>query len=112
MMKKGLLLSTSSLLWCAAVVVYIILSFSTGLWWTTWLVFSFAVVLQMLLNYIFSPPKFRILHVQAIIWTLSVFIYLLVSVTTFKWYSTWVIFPITVCISLAVNTLFIWGRRS
>ncbi|MCL2320980.1 MAG: hypothetical protein FWC47_02610 [Oscillospiraceae bacterium] len=111
-MRKGLLLPASALLWCLTVVVYVIVSYSTRLWAVTWLIFSFAVVLQMLLDYMFSPPKFRILHIQAIIWTLSVFIYLLISVITFKWYRTWVIFPITACISLAVNTYLIWGRRS
>lgn len=93
----------SALLWILTVFIYLRISFTTHRWAITWLVFMVAVVLQMVINLFFSPPKFYRGHLTAIIWTSCVLLYLAVSFLTFRWHITWVIFLIPVAFQFIIK---------
>lgn len=106
--RKGLRGSITSTMWTLTVVIYLAISFVTHRWDISWLIFMFAVVVQMVINLYFSSGKFRRGHLNSIIWTSCVFLYLFVSMLTHRWDITWIFFLITVCIQQIINLYITW----
>lgn len=44
--------------------------------------------------------------INSIIWTMALILYFIISFTTFKWYITWIIFLIAICVQAIVRLIF------
>ncbi len=108
--KSSLKPAIISSMWSFTVILYMIISFTTHYWHVTWLIFVFASVIQTVIGYIFAPSHTKHRHIHAIIWTSTTFLYFVISFFTGRWYITWVIFLIAVCIQQAFNLYVIWRR--
>ncbi len=108
--SKGLRGPITSTLWCITVILYLFLSFITFRWDVTWLIFMFATIIQMIINYIFSPVRHHKGHMISILWTSCVFFYLFISMATFRWDITWILFPIAVGIQQIIILYHAWRK--
>lgn len=98
--------SVSSMLWAIGLAVYFILSFSTGHWHITWVIFPILGALDNLLMELvqhkeqtgsvhFSSETVSRKTMGKCIWAAGLVIYLIISFATGAWGATWLIFPIT-----------------
>jgi len=55
--RKQMRKAISSALWTIAVAVFLVVSFATGAWWITWLIFIIAGVIESLLNVFYVWKK-------------------------------------------------------
>jgi len=99
----------SSSLWMLIVMLYFALSFFTGSWHLTWLIFIFGACLQQIIGMMFSKPGKRKRFKHGILWTTSVIVYFLFSFTTNRWAWSWLIFPATAAIQQILRLLSLWG---
>ena len=94
--------SVSSLIWAIGLAVYLVLSFLTGAWHITWVIFPIlgavnALACAMIPAENPSPvQRNRRLKksVSSMIWAIGLALYFIISFATMAWYITWLIFPI------------------
>lgn len=89
--------SVGSMVWTIGLVLYFIISFATGAWHMTWLIFPICSAVQRLAVAIMSQgePSSVWKAVKSCIWLVGLIVYLVISISTMAWYITWLIFPIT-----------------
>ena len=107
--RKMASLATSSL-WSLVVTVYLVVSFLSGRWDITWIVFPFAGGLQNLISAYFNPGAKGKLFVGAF-WCFIVAVYLIISFWTFAWHITWIIFPFAVAAQQAAKLFTVWREE-
>lgn len=100
--------SVSSLLWAVGLAVYFLLSFTSGAWHITWVIFPILGALDSFLMVLVQQkettgtvafPKsgdqdFR-KRVKKYIWTISLVVFLLMGLSTQAWFAIWLLIPIT-----------------
>ena len=101
--------AATSLLWITLVLVYFAVSLTTGRWENTWVLFLVGVVLQQVVNSIFSDTK-RMMT-TGMIFTTAVIIYLIISFGTGRWALTWLIFLAAVAVDQAIRFVKIWREK-
>lgn len=95
--------SVSSLIWAVGLAVYLILSFLTGAWHITWVIFPILGAVNALVCAMIpaeNPTSVRRNSslkkgINSIIWAIGLALYFIISFATMAWYITWLIFPIT-----------------
>lgn len=89
--------SVGGMIWTIGLVLYFIISFTTGAWHLTWLIFPVAGAVQKLSAAILSAgdPSSVWKATKSCIWVAGLIVYLVLSFTTMAWYITWLVFPIT-----------------
>jgi len=100
----------SSTLWTAIVIIYLFVSFITGAWHITWMIFIIGALVQNVLRYLFdgnSSKSYKNL-VSSTIWLTTVVLYFLISFSTGAWHITWIIFIIAVLVNQVVRLFDIW----
>ena len=105
--KNKLASLASSSLWSIVVTIYLVVSFVSGRWMYTWMIFPFAAGLQNLVSAYFlrtSKTKFYI----GAFWCFVVTLYCIISFWTFAWAVTWIIFPCAVAVQQALRMFFVW----
>ena len=107
--KKGGRLAglAASSLWSIVVMIYLIVSFISGKWSVTWLIFPFAGGLQNLVSAYFSPAARMKLFTGAY-WCFVTTLYFVISFATSSWQFTWIIFPCAVALQQAVKLFLVW----
>ncbi len=103
--RRGL----TPIMWLLLTIFYIIISFGTGLWHLTWLVFLFGAAGQVILS---GVKKFQRgasvkeavrKSLYPILWILVTILYFLLSFHTYAWHLTWLIFLFGAFIQLVMD---------
>lgn len=88
----------SACMWISTVIVYFLVSFASGAWHLTWLVFLWSTIGQILLGmvkkYNRGKPMKKVLKSggSAILWLLITILYFVISFVGGAWHLTWLIF--------------------
>ena len=101
--KSELGKSISSLIWAIGLAVYLILSFLTGAWHITWVIFPILGAVNALVCAMIPAENPTALRrnsslkkgINSMIWAIGLALYFIISFATMAWYITWLIFPIT-----------------
>ena len=100
----------SSTLWALVVTIYLGISFFSGRWDVTWMIFPFTGVIQnFILAYLNPGDKEK--FITGAFWCLIVSVYLLISFITFSWHITWIIFPFAFASQQAVKLYKYWREE-
>ena len=99
-----------SSLWSLVITFYLIVSFLSGRWDITWLIFPFAGGLQNLVSAYFHPASRGKLFTGAF-WCFVVTAYLAISFWSFAWQITWIIFPCAVAAQQAAKLFTFWREE-
>lgn len=100
--------SINGLIWALGLGIYFLVSFTTGDWHITWIIFPILAALDSLVTAIvrnqeavredvlFFPNKRRVRKsIGKLIWAVGIAIYFIFSFAVGAWYISWLIFPIT-----------------
>ncbi|MDR1735479.1 MAG: permease prefix domain 1-containing protein [Oscillospiraceae bacterium] len=101
--------AATSLLWVILVICYFAISIGTDYWEHTWLIFLVGVVLQQVINAVFSDKKHSL--TSGMIYTSAVLLYLILSFGTDRWDITWLIFLAAVAVEQGVKFVRIWREK-
>ncbi len=113
--------SLSGLIWAIGLGIYFLLSFTTGNWHITWVIFPILGALDDLVKAlvrnreslhsdVMFPSKQRVRNsVRKLIWSLGVAIYIFFGFATGAWYLIWLFFPITGAVQGL--TMAIWDLK-
>ena len=105
--KSELQKSVSSLVWAIGVALYFILSFATGCWHITWVIFPILSAIDKLLCTLlkdrgvasigtaFPAQKNLRKSINGILWAIGLAVYFFLSFDSMAWHITWLVFPIT-----------------
>jgi len=100
----------ASSLWSITIMVYLAVSFFTGGWHLTWMIFLLAVAVQaMLLAY--SYPAARNKYLSGAYWSLAVLAYMIVSFLSQAWHITWLVFPCALAAYQALRLYKYWKEE-
>ena len=110
---KGL----GSLIWTVGLIIYFLVSFLTGAWQVSWVIFPILGAISSLVRTLLpgenplSGQRKRQLRKSlcGLCWALGLAVYFLLSFATMAWYITWVIFPITGAVQGLV--LAVWDLK-
>ena len=94
--------SVSSLIWAIGLAVYLILSFLTGAWHITWVIFPILGAVNALVCALIPAENPTALRrnsslkkgINSMIWAIGLALYFIISFATMAWHITWLIFPI------------------
>ena len=88
-------------MWCLITALYFIMSFQTGAWGMTWLIFLVGACLSSIVGLIASKgdPRAMWRAINGSFWSIVVLLYLAVSFATGLWYLTWVIFLVAAAVT-------------
>ena len=100
--KSALGKSVSSLIWAIGLAVYLILSFLTGAWHITWVIFPILGAINALVCALIPAENPTALRrnsslkkgINSMIWAIGLALYFIISFATMAWHITWLIFPI------------------
>ena len=100
--KSELGKSVSSLIWAIGLAVYLILSFLTGAWHVTWVIFPILGAINALVCALIPAENPTALRrnsslkkgINSMIWAIGLALYFIISFATMAWHITWLIFPI------------------
>ena len=101
--KSELGKSISGLIWAIGLAAYLLISFLTGAWHITWVLFPILAAVKTLVCALIpaeNPPvparNSRLKKgIERMIWAIGLALYFVISFATMAWYITWLIFPIT-----------------
>lgn len=105
--KSELRKSVSGMVWAIGLALYFLISFATGYWHVTWVIFPILGALDKLLNTIIRnreaqnsdilfPSKRKLYKsIDGIIWAVGLALYFIISFDSMAWHITWLVFPIT-----------------
>ncbi len=94
----------SSALWTTIACIYFIVSFFTGRWDITWIIFIIGGIAQQIV----LLPVTKRLNIGSLVWTTATVLYLVISFTTGAWFITWVIFIAAAAVQQIVRLIKIW----
>lgn len=99
----------SSCLWIGTLIAYFLISFGTGLWAYTWLIFLWSSIGQNILDMVKKlgrgKPKKKVLRsgLSSILWIGVVILYFVVSFGSGLWYLTWLLFPAATLVQILMG---------
>jgi len=97
-------------LWPLLVVIYFALSFITGWWHISWVIFIIGACVQQIIVYKFSTSEKSKNVWHGILWTATVAFYFIFSFTTDAWAWSWMIFLAAVAVEQIIRLLIIWKK--
>ena len=98
----------SSSLWSLVVVVYLAVSFFTGLWAYTWIIFLLGSFLQQAVVFAFSGEKTRKNIWHGLLWNITLVVYFIISFGFNSWAFSWMIFPIAAAAGQMGRLVILW----
>ena len=110
--------SISGFVWAVGLALYLVISFATGAWHITWVIFPILGALDHMLRILISakdpaqplsvPEKNSAMKkaVSGGIWAVSLALYFLVSFATHAWFITWILFPLTGAVQGLVHAIW------
>lgn len=107
--RKKLASSVSSAFWCLTVALYILISFYTGAWHISWIIFLVASAASSLIKLFLDPAGTKpIRALSNVLWTMTVAFYFILSFATGAWHISWVIYLVAAALN---NILRIYLRE-
>jgi len=103
--------AASSSLWTLLVVIYFAISFLTGKWSVTWILFVAGACLQQFLLYAMSGEKKKGLW-HGMLWTGTCVVYFLVSFGFGAWVWSWLLFLAAAALEQLIRLVFLWKDDS
>lgn len=100
--------AVGSTLWLTITLVYFFISFITGAWHVTWLIFIIGAILQNIIRYIMGDPKGTRRLLNSTIWLITLVLYFWLSFWTGAWAWTWLLFIVALLMSQVIKMLEIW----
>ena len=108
--SKAASASMISALWMLMTVVYFLLSFRTGAWHVTWIIFIVGASINCMISAWLAAQKKGFWAsrggVQGAMWTLMTAAYFLISFMTGAWHITWLVFLIAAAFSGVINAIY------
>jgi hypothetical protein len=99
----------SSSLWTLIAVVYLALSFISGWWHMTWIIFLVGALLQLLVVWCFMDKAKSSIIWHFVLWTVTLIAYFVVSFTGFNiWAWSWLIFLFAAAVEQLVRLVVLW----
>lgn len=95
----------SSTIWLLTSVLYILISFMTGAWYVTWVIFIAAGAVQQFADAAMHTGKKRRRATNGAVWEIIVALYFIVSFSTGAWFITWIIFLVGAAISNIIKVI-------
>lgn len=95
----------SSTIWLLTSVLYILISFMTGAWYVTWVIFIVAGAVQQFADAAMHTGKKRRRAINGAVWEIIVALYFIVSFSTGAWFITWIIFLVGAAISNIIKVI-------
>ena len=99
--------SVNTMIWAIGLALYFILSFATGAWHVTWVIFPMIKAVQGLAGTLLgndSKAAFQ-KSISSLIWAVGLALYFILSFTTGAWHITWVLFPVICAMGERVRIL-------
>lgn len=101
--------AVSSALWPLIVVIYLALSFISGGWAYTWIIFPLGAFAQQGIHLLFfAHPGEKNKLWQGMFWTGTVVLYLIISFSSWGWGWSWMIFLVAVAVQQIIRLLMMW----
>ena len=97
----------SSTMWTLLVVVYLVVSFSTGWWHITWILFLVGALIENIIQLASSGSTG---HIHGILWLLIVILYFVISFWSHGWVWTWLLFPLGAAAQQIIRLIRIWRQ--
>ncbi len=101
--------SLNGAMWCLITALYFIVSFATGAWHVTWIMFLLGAGLSCVISYFAgergSDGRRRVGALNGAMWCLITALYFIMSFQTGAWGMTWLIFPAGACLSSIVGLI-------
>lgn len=108
--SKAASASMISALWMLVTVAYFLLSFRTGAWHVTWIIFIVGASINCMISAWLAAQKKGFWAsrggVQGAMWTLMTAAYFLISFMTGAWHVTWLVFLIAVAFGAIINAVY------
>lgn len=104
--RKKIMGTITSTFWLWLTAMYFVISFMSGAWYITWILFVAGACIQQLFEMFFAGRKKRRELAEGAFWTGITTVYLFVSMTMGGWAYTWVIFLIAAGISGIAGALW------
>ena len=91
--NKNLKKAVASALWPLIVVIYLAISFLTGRWAVTWIIFILGALLQQFIDLrFFASPAEKSKQWYGVFWTAVVALYFIISFAFTAWAWSWILF--------------------
>jgi hypothetical protein len=111
--KRRLRKAVNSALWPLLVAIYLALSFISGRWDITWILFVIGAALQMFIHWLFlSTPAQRGKYWHGMFWCSVTAIYFIISFAFRAWAWSWIMFVVAVALQQIIMLIRIWGRKA
>lgn len=101
--------SISSSIWTLTLVLYLGISFSTGRWAVTWIIFLLASVVQQMVFVMLKDPRDRKKRYVGLLWSGALIVYFMVSFGLNAWSWSWMIFLVTLALQEIIRLAYIWN---
>lgn len=107
--------SIHAAMWCLLTALYVVVSFATGAWYLTWVLFIIGASLTCMISAWSAAQKkgFQASRggVQGAMWTLMTAAYFIISFMTGAWYLTWIVFLIATAFTFVINAAYDMQRE-
>jgi hypothetical protein len=97
----------SSSLWTIVAALYIAISFISGQWHITWIIFLIAAMLQNLMQAFFNPAAKMKFFIGAY-WCFVVTVYFLISFATSAWHISWIMYLVAAAFMQSAKFFAYW----
>ena len=98
--RKNIYKSIESAFWLVVTALYILISFETGTWHVSWVIFLFATAVERVMAIFFKPnPEKLGKRLTGAMVTCSIAFFFLISFRTGAWHISWVIILIFIALS-------------
>lgn len=107
--------SIHAAMWCLLTALYVVVSFATGAWYLTWVLFIIGASLTCMISAWFAAQEkgFQASRggVQGAMWTLMTAAYFIISFMTGAWHLTWIVFLIATAFTFVINAAYDMQRE-
>lgn len=102
--------SIQSIMWLLTVIVFFLMSFATGRWHLTWLIFLLSSITSIIIDMLFKynkgvPVKKLIKRLHGIMWLAISILYFFISFTFGGWAVTWLLFIVGAILDIVINAV-------
>ena len=100
----------SSALWSLIVLVYLGLSFLTGAWHVTWIIFLVGALLETFISWVDGDEKSKRRAIGGMMWASCSILYFVLSFASGRWDVTWLLFVATIAAQQGVRLFSYWRK--
>jgi len=109
--NKRMISSLSALNWSAIFTLYFAVSFSTGFWFITWIIFFAGTFLQLLIFYKYGRKRHNNALQYGMIFCVALILYFIVSFGLRAWHWSWLILLLTIAVQQILKLARLWREE-